>query len=154
MACDWRGEVGGSVVVGDAPDSVGIWLFEKSPVPRNKYTSTPSASTVVTTMKRRERTITALCLVLGDARFSRTTDFGRRGRVLDDGSLTRTRFVSQEEQEACCQLLEEGCERISFGFVQRGQAIVIMDQNSSQRGPSSVVREGGYLRSSAGTTQP
>lgn len=139
------------MVVGCAPDSVGIWLFEKSPVPKYKYTSTPSASTVVTTVKSREGTITALCLVPADAGFNRTADFNDRRRGLDDGSLTRTRFASQEEQEACCQLLEEGCERISFGFVQRGQAIVIMDQNSSQRGPLSVIREGGYLRSSAGT---
>jgi hypothetical protein len=82
-------------------------------------------------MKRRERTITVLCRVPGDAGLSRTTDFSGRRRVLDDDSLTRTRFASQEEQETCCQLIEEGCERISFGFAQLGQAIVIMDQNSS-----------------------
>jgi hypothetical protein len=142
------------VVVWRTSDSGGAWLFEKSPVPKNKYPSTLSASTVMTTLKRRKRTFTMLCLVPADAGFNRTADFNDRRRGLDDGSLTRTRFASQEEQEACCQLLEEGCEKISFGFVQRGQAIVIMDQNSSQRGPLEVVREGGYLRSSAGTTQP
>ena len=130
-ACDWRGEAEGSVVVGCAPNSVGIWLFEKSPVPKDKYPTTPSASTVATTMKRRERTFTVLCLVPANAGFNRTADFNDRCRELDVGSLTRIRFASQEEQKTCCQLIEEGCERVSFGFAQLGQAIVIMDQNSS-----------------------
>ena len=91
----------------------------------------PSASAVATAMKRRERTIAVLCLVRADAGFSRTTDFGGRWGVLGDASLTKTRFASQEEQKACCQLIEEGFERISFGFAHLGQAIVIMDQNSS-----------------------
>lgn len=89
-------------MVGYAPDSVGIWSFEKSSVMKYRYTSTPSASTVVTTMKKRERTITALCLIPGDASFSRAADFSGHRKILDGDSLTRTRFASQEEQEACC----------------------------------------------------
>jgi hypothetical protein len=49
----------------------------------------------------------------------------------DEDALTRTRLAWQEEQEACFQLIEEGCEGISLGVAQRGQAIVIMEGNSS-----------------------
>lgn len=48
------------------------------------------------------------CLAPGDAGFSRTTDFSGRRAVLDDASLTRTRFASQEEHETCFHLIEEG----------------------------------------------
>ena len=77
-------------------------------------------------MKRRERTISVACLVPGGTGLSRTIDFNGRWGTPDDASLTSTRFASQEEQETCFHLIEEGCESTSFGFAQRGQAIVIM----------------------------
>jgi|APIni6443716594_1056825.scaffolds.fasta_scaffold295042_2 hypothetical protein len=107
-------------------DSTGIWLFEKSPASKDRYPSTPSASAVATTMKRRERTIAVPCLVPGGTGLSRTTDFSGRWGTPDDASLTSTRFASQEEQETCFHLIEEGCESTSFGFAQRGQATVII----------------------------
>jgi hypothetical protein len=79
----------------------------------------------MTAIKRRDLTITALCLVPDDTSFSRTADLRGCWMVPDDDSLIRTRFASQEEQEVCCQLIEEGCEIISFWFVQKGQAIVM-----------------------------
>ena len=63
---------------------------------------------MATTIKRRDRTLAQRCLVPGDAGFSRTTDFSGRRAVLDDASLTRTRFASQEGQETCFHLIEEG----------------------------------------------
>lgn len=86
---------------------------------------------MATTIKSRKRTIPARCLAPGNEGISRMADFSGRRGVFDDDSLTRTRLASQEEQATCFQLIEEGWEKTSFGFVQRGQAIVIMDENSS-----------------------
>jgi hypothetical protein len=69
-----------------------------------------------------------------DADLGRTTDFSGRRAVLDDTSLTRTRFASQEEQETCFHLIEDGWERTSFRFSQMGQAIVMTAGNSSPSG--------------------
>ncbi|OAI47631.1 hypothetical protein AYO43_04020 [Nitrospira sp. SCGC AG-212-E16] len=60
------------------------------------------------TMKRRDRRFAQRGLVPGAAGSSRTTDLSGRRSVLDDASLTRTRFASQEEQETCFHLIEEG----------------------------------------------
>ena len=120
------------MVDGRAFDSIDTWL-SKNPASQDRYPSTPSASAVATAImiKMRERRITVLCLVPDDAGFLPVTDFiGRRGVFAND-SLTRTRLASQEEQATCFQLIEEGCERTSLGLAQRGQPIVIMDENSS-----------------------
>ncbi len=61
-----------------------------------------------TIMKRRDRTRAVRCLNPGDSGFNRTTDFSGRRPVLGDASLTRTRLASQEEQETCFHLIEEG----------------------------------------------
>lgn len=139
---------------GLALDSIGIWLFEKSPASKARYPSTPSASAVATTMKRRERMIDVPCLILGGTGLSRTTDFSGRWGTPDDVSLTSTRFASHEEQETCFHLIEEGCESTSFGFAQRGQAIVIVGSHSSPYGASSLTCQSRTFRSGAGATQP
>jgi len=69
-----------------------------------------------------------------DVGLGRPTDFRGRRAVLDDASLTRTRFASQEEHETCFHLIEDGWERTSFRFSQRGQAIVMIAGNSSPSG--------------------
>jgi hypothetical protein len=62
---------------------------------------------------------------------SRMADVSGRRGAPDDGSLTRTKLTSQEEQATCFHPIEEGCERTSFGFAQRGQAMVIVNEHSS-----------------------
>ena len=63
---------------------------------------------MATTLKRRDRTLSQYCLMAEDVDLGRPTDFNGRRAVLDDASLTRIRLASQEEQETCFHLIEEG----------------------------------------------
>ncbi len=105
-------------------------------------------------MIRRKRALADRFSAPGGTSLSHTPGFRGCRRLPDDDSLTRTRLASQEEQGTCFQLIEEGCERTSFGFAQKGQAIVIMEWNSSPGGKSSVACENRYFRLHAAMQEP
>lgn len=94
-------------MAGGALDSIGT-SFSKNPASQNRYPNTASAKVVATTMKRRDRRNTVLCLVPGNADFRLLRDFSGRLGVPNNASLTRTRLASQEKHETCFQLIEEG----------------------------------------------
>jgi hypothetical protein len=123
----------------DAVDSIGT-SFSKNPAFQEKYPSTPSASAKATIIKRRGRTTAEPGLVPDNGGISRMADDSDRRGAFNAVSLTRTKLASQEEQATCFQLIEDGCESISFRLVQRGHTMVMMNENSSPQSASFATR--------------